>query len=411
MKAPAGAPDESFLSCGGQHDPFSARMTGCWRAHHGAPLRFDRPATSPHYISTVLSPRSYLLTTVVTGLLAACGEPRPAAPVLELPLSGDTITTRDSDVTGAAWLNGNRWAILAAPNETAGIVDFSSRTIKPLGGSRSKDLRNPTTLFVSQDSLYLGDWGQRRTTVWTPAGRLIRSFPTSNGVRGALPQARDSKGNFYLDQYPLAGPDGSGNRDSAAVLLIDPGFGQADTIARLAPLDIAEVVGDAGRRFERRVFGGVDRWGALPDGSVWVARVYDNRVDWRASDGKWTRGQALPDRVLEVTRYDRELFLRKFPPELRSTAQDLPFAAIKPPFEAALTSSDGRVWLEKSRAPADSSRVYHVVDRRGRLAQEVRLRGQGHILAVGPSAVLVAESTADGTRLKSVGLTPPARNP
>jgi hypothetical protein len=349
---------------------------------------------------------SRLLATLCAALVLACGQSRPAAPVLELPTSGDTITTRDSDVTGAAWLEGDRWAILAAPNETAAIVDFSDRAIKPLGGGRSKDLRNPTTLFVAQDSLYIGDWGHRRTTVWTPAGRLIRSIPTSDAVRGALPRARDSKGNFYLDQSPLAGPDGSGNRDSAAVLLVDPRFAQADTIARLAPLDIAEVVGDAGRRFERRVFGGVDRWGALPDGSAWVARVYENRVDWRTPDGKWNRGQALPDRVLEVTRYDRELFLRKFPPELRGTAQQLPFAPIKPPFEAALTSSDGQVWLEKSRAPADSSRVYHVVDRRGRLAQEVRLRGQGRVLAVGPQTVLVAESTPDGTRLQSVALAP-----
>ena len=142
-----------------------------------------------------------------------------------------------------------------------------------------------------------------------------------------------------------------------------------------------------------------------------MARVYDNRVDWRGPDGKWTRGQALPDRVLEVTRYDRELFLQKFPPELRSTAQQLPFAPIKPPFEAAVTSADGKVWLEKSRAPADSSRVYHVVDRRGRLAQEVRLRGNRRVLAVGPRSVLVAESTPDGTRLQHVNLTLPARNP
>jgi hypothetical protein len=330
--------------------------------------------------------------------------------VLELPASGDTITTRDSDVSEAAWLGGNRWAILAAPNETAGIVDFRGRTITALGGARSKDLRNPTTLFVSQDSLYIGDWGHRRTTVWTPAGRLVRSIPTSNALRGTLPQARDASGNFYLDQYPPSGPDGSGNRDSAVVLRVDPQFAQADTIARLAPLDIAEVVGDAGRRFERRVFGGVDRWGALPDGSVWVARVYDNRVDWRGADGRWARGQALPDRVLEVTRYDRELFLRKFPAELRGTAQQLPFAAIKPPFEEALTGTDGQVWLEKSRAPADSSRVYHVVDRAGRLTREVRVRGQGRILAVGPGRVLVAESTPDGTRLKSVNLSPSARD-
>jgi hypothetical protein len=188
------------------------------------------------------------------------------------------------------------------------------------------------------------------------------------------------------------------------VLRVDPEFTQVDTIARLAPLDIAEVVGDAGRRFERRVFSGVDRWGVLPDGSLWVARVYDNRVDWRGRDGRWSRGEPLPDRVLEVTRYDRELFLRKFPPELRNTAEELPFAALKPPFEAGLTGRSGEVWLEKSRAPADSSRRYHVVDRRGRLMREVRVRGQGRILALGSGTTLVTEPTPDGIRLIQVKL-------
>jgi hypothetical protein len=184
-----------------------------------------------------------------------------------------------------------------------------------------------------------------------------------------------------------------------------------ETIARLAPLDIAEVIGDAGRRFERRVFSGVDRWGVLPDGSLWVARVYDNRVDWRAPDGKWSKGASLPDRVLEVTRYDRELFLRRFPPELRRTAQDLPFAALKPPFEAGLTSPGGQVWLEKSRAPADSSRRYHVVNRAGQLVREVRIRGQGRIVAVGEQRALVAEPTAEGTRLISIPLPDPSATP
>jgi hypothetical protein len=171
------------------------------------------------------------------------------------------------------------------------------------------------------------------------------------------------------------------------------------------------VVGDAGRRFERRVFGGVDRWGAVPDGSLWVARVYENRVDWRTPDGRWSQGQALPDRVLEVTRYDRELFLQGFPPELRATAQQLPFAPIKPPFEAAFTGVGGRVWLEKSRAPADSVRIYHVVNRQGRLALQVRLPGSGRILAVSDNAALVVERTPDGTRLLRLRLPESQRSP
>ena len=355
--------------------------------------------------------RAYFLSATSAGLLLGCAGPSAPAPVIDLRTVGDTVTTADSDVSGAAWLGGDRWGILAAPNEAAGVVDFSSRKLTPIGGGRPDEIRNPTTLFATGDSLYVGDWGLRRTTLWTPNGRLARSFPTSDAVRGALPQGRDAGGRFYVDLFPRPGADGSGNRDSAAVMVVDPGFTRADTIARLAPLDIAEVVGDAGRRFERRVYGGVDRWGALPDGSVWVARVYENRVDWRAPGGKWTRGDALPDRVLEVTRYDRELFLQKFPPELRGTAQQLPFAPIKPPFEAAFTGTGGEVWLEKSRAPADSSRTYHVVDRAGELAREVRVHGEGRILAVSDSAAMVMERTPDGTRLLRVRLPPVSSAP
>jgi hypothetical protein len=316
------------------------------------------------------------------------------------------VLTPYSDVTEAAWLGGKRWAVVSPPDELVGIVDFARRSVTPLGGRGSKEFRNPSSVFFAGDTLYVGDWGLRRLTLWTSQGRLVRSIPASNAVRGSLPRGRDASGRFYLDLYPRPGADGSGNRDSAAVLRAAPDFSRVDTIARLAPLDIAEVVGDAGRRFERRVFSGVDRWGTLPDGSLWVARVYDNRVDWRSPEGKWTRGEPLPDRVLEVTRYDRELFFRKFPPELRRTAQELPFAALKPPFVAGLTSGAGEVWLEKSRAPADSSRRYHVVDRRGRLVREIRLRGQGHIVALGADDALVAEPTPDGTRLVAVKVPP-----
>jgi hypothetical protein len=348
--------------------------------------------------------RILILATLFIGFLTACGASKPPAPVVELVVAGDAVLIPYSDVTEAAWLEAERWAVVAPADDAAGTVDFAARAVSPLGGRQSRVLRNPSLLFVAEDTLYVGDWGLRRLTLWTSKGRPVRSVPASDAVRGTLPRARDATGWFYLDLYPPPGPDGSGNRDSAAVVRVDPEFLRVDTIARLAPLDIAEVVGDAGRRFERRVFSGVDRWGVLPDGSLWVARVYENRVDWRAPNGRWTRGQPLPDRVLEVTRYDRELFLRKFPPELRSTAQELPFAALKPPFEAGITSGAGEVWLEKSRAPADSTRRYHVVDRRGRLVKEIRLRGHGRILALDANAALVSEPTPDGLRLLAVAL-------
>ena len=64
------------------------------------------------------------------------------------------------------------------------------------------------------DTVYLADWGRRRTTVWTADGRLLDSIPAADALRGAYPRARDAAGQLYFEVPPEAGRDGSGNRDS-----------------------------------------------------------------------------------------------------------------------------------------------------------------------------------------------------
>jgi hypothetical protein len=339
-------------------------------------------------------------------LLAACSAPTPAAPKLDLAPPTDTLHAPFHDAAGAVWLGPGRWALVSEGDGVVGLVDFPGRRIAPLGGAGTRELKNPFALFRSADSLWVADWGLRRLTVWSPDGRLGRSVPAADATRGALPRMRDVEGRFYVSISSPPGRDGAGSRDSAVVVRTAPDFSRIDTLARLAPLDIAEVEGDAGRRFERRVFSGADQWGALPDGSLWVARVYQNRVDWRDPAGRWTAGHPLPDRVLEVTRADRELFLRTFPPELRSTAEQLPFAPIKPPFEAGFTSADGLVWLQKSRSVVDSAGSWHVVDRRGHLVREIRLRGFGRILAAAAGAALAIEPDSAGLRVLQIVVPP-----
>lgn len=356
-----------------------------------------------------MRPHPHAIMAAAALFAAACGEKRPPPPIVTLERATDSVDVSLGEVATGTWLRAGRWAVLAPATEQVAIVDLEAGAVTALGGGSAGELRSPATLFRAGDTLYIGDWGLRRTSRWSFDGRLLGAAPVSNTVRGVLPRAADREGRFYLELAPHPGPDGRGNRDSAAVVRAGPEFTSPDTLARLTPLEFAEVMGPAGRRFERRVFSGSDQWGVLPDGSLWVARVFENRIDWRDPAGSWTRGEALPDRVLEVTRYDRELFLRRFPPELRATAQQLPFAAVKPPFEAGLTSPSGEVWLEKSRAPADSSRGYHVVDRGGRLRAEVRLPGQGHIVAVSPDKVLVYEPSTDGARL--LGFAVPALRP
>ncbi len=334
-----------------------------------------------------------------------CDSPNTGLPVATLAPGHDSLHVGFAEITQAAWLGGERWAVLSPTDRAIAIVDFGAHVVTPLGGSAGKELERPSTLFTLGDTLFIGDWRLRRTTAWGPDGQLVRAIPVVDVTGGALPHAEDSAGNLYFEIAPPTRPDGSGNRDSAAVVRLAPGSPKLDTVARLNPLDLAEVVGEGGRRFERRVFSGQDLWGALPDGSVWVARVYHNRIDWRDPDGKVTRGQPLPDRVLEVSRTDRELFVRRFPPELRTTAEQLPFSPIKPPFEAAFTSSSPSVWLEKSIAVSDSSRRYHLVGRNGRGVQEFRIPGYWtRLMAAGTATALVVAPDSNGYNLTQAAL-------
>ncbi|HEU5171756.1 MAG TPA: hypothetical protein VFU46_14505 [Gemmatimonadales bacterium] len=333
-------------------------------------------------------------------VLAACGGPKPPAPSHTLPPAADTLRAPFQDAAGAVWLGSGRWAVVSEGSAVVGLADFGAGRLGPLGGPKSDVLRNPFAVFrAAGDTLWVADWGLRRVTGWVLPDRLVVTVAATSATRGALPRARDAAGQFYLSLPAPAGRDGSGARDSGAVVRASSDLARIDTVARLTPPDLAEVRGEAGRRFERRVFSGEDAWGVLPNGSVWVARVHPNRVDWYGPDGERTEGELLPDRVLEVTRADRELFVRSFPPELRRTVEGLPYAAIKPPFETGFTSADGLVWLQKSKAAFDTLGSYQLVDRRGKLLREIRVPATSRILAASADAALAVEADSAGLRL------------
>ncbi len=348
-------------------------------------------------------PRRFLLLSATTAV-AACGPGRGEVPALDLVPAADTILLPYADVTAAAWLGEGRWVLVAPQDRAVSVADFDRRSAYPFGSSSKNVFEQPYDVFRAGDSIYVSDWQRRRTTIWTLDGRLAGALAASDTLRGALPRARDAQGRWYFELFPLAGPDGRGNLDSAYIVRTAADLSHPDTIAGLSPLDLAAVVSDGRRRWERRLLSGQDRWGVLPDGSVWIARVGRNRVDWLRPGGRLDLGEELPDRVLPVTQADREIFLQQFDPGLRPAVELIPFAAIKPPFEAALTAPDGSVWLVKSRAVGDTIRYYQVVNGAGRLAGVFRHRGLGMAVALGGGFALVEEHFHDGVRLLRWGL-------
>ena len=336
-----------------------------------------------------------------SGLLAACAGPAPPPPIEDLAAPADSIVTTFTEVTEAVWLGGRRWAVLAPGQAAVRVADFGDGTMSLLPGARGRDgaFQQPFALFRAQDSLHVADWQARVVTAWSLDGQLGGQVGPAAAARGSLPAARDGAGAWYAELRPPAASNGEGNRDSTWLVRLSDGGVRGDTVGALSPADVAEVSSDRGRRFETRVLSGRDGWGVLADGTVWIARVNGNRVELRSPDGEVRRGPPLPDPVLQVTQADRDLFVESFAPELRQTAQRLPFAELKPPFERAFAGPDEAIWLEKSKAVGDSTRLYHVLASDGSLARIVRVAGFGRIRGASPDRVLVTRFVDGSVRL------------
>lgn len=337
---------------------------------------------------------------LAAGLFLACDGGGRDVPMTAMGSPVDSLALPYSYVSDAVHLGGTRWAFVAPNERVVVIADLDTDSFQVLGGAKHAEYQEPFAIFRAGDSLYVSDWGKRTLTVWGTNGTFGRTIPAASFVKGALPHARDTQGWFYSAVHPPARNDGSGNQDSAFIVSLSRDMRSSDTVARLAPPDIAEVMGQGGgRRFTPRALSGRDEWGALPDGSIWIARINQNRVDWRSPDGKWREGQPLPDRVLTVEEEDRQRFLLQFPEELRSDAAQTPFAIIKPAFESGFSDPAGHVWLVKSFSLYDSTRSTQVIDREGHLVRQLEYRGYGRIAGTTGDQLLVAEMSDKGHRL------------
>ena len=350
-------------------------------------------------------------SVLLIGAAAGCDTPGSSrraetVPVEPLPIAADTVVVPWTNMPEAAWVGGRRWVVVGAEFETASVVDFSARTATQVGGPKPAELTKPFGVFSVGDTAFIADWGRQRTTLWTSDGVLAGSVAAPAATRGNMPKARDAAGQYYFEIPPIAGPDGSGLKDSAVIVRGNPTLTAFDTIAKLAPLDIAEVTESRGKRYERMVFSGNDWWGVRANGQLWVARVRRNEVSVFQGT-KERRGDRLPDPVLEVKRPDREQYIQSFPEDLRSMAAKLPFAPLRPPFERGFPGADGFVWLRKSKMAADSIRRYHVVDTTGALARVFTTLGNGLIIAAGRETVLLAEQFKGGVRLMELRLPAP----
>ena len=259
------------------------------------------------------------------------------------------------------------------------------------------------------DTIALVDFSGIRTTLWSEAGKPLGVLPIAE-VAGKTPVLiYDTVGNGYKVDYQAviggAEPGHAVRPDSVPVLRIGLKAGRVDTVANLASPEFGDAMFGEQMQQAAKVFAPNDFFGVLPDGTAWLARGHENRVDWRAPGGQWTAGTPHDYPKVPVTQADRDRVLAQVREHGKQFGmpQDLPitypFADTKPPFDFALGRPNGEVWLQRPRAQDDAPYTYDVVNRQGRWQRAVEFPKGTSLAGFGPKgAIYGSMKTGDGGR-------------
>lgn len=259
------------------------------------------------------------------------------------------------------------------------------------------------------DTVALVDFSAQRTTLWSRDGKPIGVLSIAP-VGGTAPVLLyDTVGHGYKVDYRSiiggAEPGTPARPDSVPVLRIELKTGKADTVANLASPEYGEAMFGAQSQQAAKVFAPNDFFGVLPNGTAWLARGHENRVDWRDPSGTWTRGKSHEYAKSAVTQADRDRVLAQVREQGKQFGmpQELeiryPFAETKPPFDFALGRPNGEVWLERPRAQEDEALIYDVFDRKGSWQRSVDFPKGATLAGFGAKgAVYGSIKGADGTR-------------
>lgn len=294
---------------------------------------------------------------------------------------------------------------------TAGTVDtVGTRVDSLIRNAPAEQYRFPGWVsHLGADTVALVDFSGIRTTLWSESGKSLGVLPIVQVAGNAPVLVYDTVGSGYKVDYQAilggAEPGRAVRPDSVPVLRLGLKSGKVDTVANLASPEYGDAVFGEQTQEAAKVFAPNDFFGVLPDGTAWLARGRENRVDWRAPNGTWTRGTSHDFPKVPVTKGDRDRVLAQVREQGKQFGmpQDLaisyPFADTKSAFDFALGRPNGEVWLQRPRAQEDAALVYDVFNRKGAWQRSVGFPKGATLAGFGPNgAVYGSIKEADGQR-------------
>jgi hypothetical protein len=258
---------------------------------------------------------------------------------------------------------------------------------------------------INRDSSVLVD-SPRRWLVFDGARIVATLAPDAPGVATTKGIARgvDELGNVYSAEFLPPGNRPIG--DSTALMRIKRSNGQADTVARLkalVPRRTSSANKDGYFEFSLPIAAMADEAVPFADGWVAVVRSEPYRVEWRAPDGKWTRGAPLPYTPIRMDDKEKRAFMMRLAaptgktPSPPDSIPDWPATvpAYRSPVQL-LAATDGRLLIPRLATADNPGTRYDIVNRRGSLDAQLVLPANARVVGFGPSSVYLAVTDDDG---------------
>ncbi|MFN8583503.1 MAG: hypothetical protein U0163_21315 [Gemmatimonadaceae bacterium] len=341
-----------------------------------------------------------------------------------------------TQISGVRELADGRVLVLDMMDKAIQVVDaqFSAATRVGREGRGPGEYARPAQLIAAPgDSSLVYDVGAFRYLWIDQQGRPGGTLPLMIAGEAALTipaviRGIDAKGRLVFQTTGVTMKDGAPVfADSTPVVRRALTGGKLDTLAFVHTGSVSpRMSGSAtsGLKISGTMpaFPTVDDWGMLPDGRVAIVRGKDYHVDLVAAPGSVAAAppiayervkvvEADKERVREATRKSRDMANKaiadamsslpkgRTPPKMPTMTIDEPasWPAEKPAFGqgALLIAPNGRLWVRRHRAAADTLPLYDVLGVNGRVESRMTLPFKGRVVGFGRGWVYVVRIDAD----------------
>jgi hypothetical protein len=261
-----------------------------------------------------------------------------------------------------------------------------STTIGRAGGAPG-EFRLPTALLPINDAQFgVVDLGLRRLTVFDHGLAVNEVHP--------VPINHDAATAVMLSDKRWLSENHAG-RMGDSVPLVESSDDSAPPRVRAMLYSPPTVFIDRGATgFNMAVeYLGRDVWGALADGTVWIARVRDNRVTWISHHGVTESAPLEYERIATVA---GDLRRWRGLPAPTFADFDRPIASEKGAFQNVVATQSGELWYWLNQPDGYKSELYRCRTRDNRWGNTVRLPYGSKLLRIGARAAYVHQVTEAG---------------